>query len=253
MEHEKKHESGKPIKILAVVIILSAIIVSATVWVGADIISKSLNKVNTGTPVVQNGGTNTPTLPQSFEALSGASCGSDGNAKVIVLHDPYCPACTSAEPNVKAFLDKFDSKVNLDYDFIETHSSGMIQSGRATQQEIDNAFKYHICAFDQGIDKLKALKTIWYEKLQVVDGDYKPFTEDEIRTMSKDAGLDLTKLDACLPSALSKNEAKVRNALSYTGGQAFTPMTIIDCKYIGNTYFAAEALCAVHPETPGCA
>ncbi len=255
------------ISIIAVAIIVSSLIIGISIYAGADNIKSGLaglgiatGKPATNTGTAGTGGTqaqvnNTqtqpsgPTLPDKWEDISGGtSCSAAGKPKVYIFLDPYCPACVQTSQYTNAFYRKFSSAVDISFKIVPTHSGSLIQTYGADAVLL--AHKYYACADKQG--KLVNYEEEFNANLKIVNGDYQPYNATQLAAMATKAGLDTAQLNGCISSADTILGSDTSLASQFGNGGYYTPMSTIDCKYVGPAYTSEAALCKIFPNTAGC-
>lgn len=256
-------ENLRTFGLIAGAIIVGALLIAVSIYMSGENIAEAISSIKFTTVISQNATLQDSgdgrraqqraevRLPREWQELKDRDSCSGEKPKIILFTDPYCPACVAAEPIINAFVRKYKNHVDISHKVALTYSSGLIQPyGKYNASQILAASKYFVCAAEQG--KLLEFKNEFYKNLKDDGRSYIPFTEAELFEFGKTAGLEREKLNSCLLEAEERLQADMDEALDYGGGTYFTPMAVIDCRYVGNYVAAEQVLCTVFPGTPGC-
>ncbi|MEM3400255.1 MAG: DsbA family protein [Candidatus Micrarchaeia archaeon] len=183
------------------------------------------------------------TIPSGVVQLEKVECNESEKLRIIEFSDPYCIYCIESQERIKPIIMKYNA--SFEYYVAYTSSLNLMKSFDASRVEL--ASKYVLCSQKQ--NKIHEFLDCVGERYMNHTGI--PLSEAELIQCSVKTGLNITKMDECLPRI--DEELRFGNKLAETYMQQITtPAILVNCKYLASPSTIENAICWAYPNITQC-
>ena len=211
---ENKLEKGE--YVIGIAVILAALLLSLTLFVGVGNIEKAIGKIGAGTAGTQGtagtAGTTGPAAPQVVVDLGKAQYQGNPNGDVIMVEysDFQCPYCGRVVPTINQLVANYNG---LKFTFKQFPLS--------IHQYAEKAAEASLCAGAQG--KFWELHAKMYENQGAL-------SVSDLKADAAALGLDTASFNSCLDSGSMANEVSAENSEGAAMGISGTPGFLVYSK-----------------------